>query len=455
MGVNVVGYFDSALGVGEAARQVRGALEAAGVPTVAFTVPERRTHGTTPLAPPSQPPFPTTLLCVNADGVEGARAWLGPAFFEDRRTIGLWWWEVESFPDRWRRVFDDLDEVWVGSRFVADALAPVSPAPVVTVPLPVDARPVADRTRAQLGLPEGFLFLFVFDFASGFERKNPLGLLEAFAQAFPEGSEVSLAVKHIGGEDHPAELDRLVASAQRHRNVHLLGGYLEPDEQAALTRACDCYVSLHRSEGFGLTIAEAVLAARPVVATGYSGPLDFLSPATARLVDYELRPIGDGNEPYPPDARWAEPDLEHASAMMREVQADPVEAMDRAARARERFVASHSAAASGAAMAARLSRLDGLTRDGAGVREVVTAELERRVAGEAPPRAGGRARRGARALVLRLMRPQTVHQRRVDEEVVRVLRTLDERLDGLAKAQASLRAEAQELPRREELPPEP
>ncbi len=450
-GVNVVGYFDSPLGVGEAARQVLGALKAARVPTAAFTVPERRTRGAPPPPPPPKPPFPTTLLCVNADAVEGARAWLGRAFFEDRRTIGLWWWEVESFPDRWRRVFDDLDEVWVGSRFVADALAPVSPAPIVTVPLPVDARPAADRTRAQLGLPEGFLFLFVFDFASGFERKNPLALLEAFVEAFPEGSGVSLAVKHIGGEDHPVELDRLITAASRHRDVHLLGGYLEPDEHAALTRACDCYVSLHRSEGFGLTIAEAVLAGRPVIATGYSGPLDFLGPTTARLVDYELRRIGDGNEPYPPDARWAEPDLEHATAMMREVQADPAQALDRAARARESFVASHSAVASGAAMAARLGRLDALAGDGAGrVEGVVTAELERRIAGAAPPRPGGRARRGARALVLRLMRPQTVHQQRVDEEVVRVLRTLDERIDGLARAQASLRAEMQDLLGRDE-----
>lgn len=440
VGVNVVGYFDSALGLGEVARQVYGALRAVGVPVEAFTLPERRTRGAAPPPPPSQPPFSTTLLCVNAEGMEGARDWLGPGFFTAGRVIAIWWWEAAVFPDRWRRAFDGLDEIWVGSRFVADALAPVSAVPVLAMPLPAGPRDVTERTREQLGLPEGYLFLFVFDFASGFERKNPLAVVEAFARAFPEASEASLAIKHLGGEECPAQLDRLECAAGRHADVHLVEGYLDPGEQAALTAACDCYVSLHRSEGFGLTIAEAVLAGRPVVTTGYSGPLEFLGPDTAQLVDYELKPIGEGNEPYPPESLWAEPDVGHAATLMRAVRAEPGPALERAQVARSRFVASHSPERAGAAMAARLARLDGLGAPSpAGSRERATAELERRL--DAPADSPGGPRGWARALALRLMAPHTVDQLRVDREVVRVLRGLEERLDGIERAQASLRAE--------------
>lgn len=448
VGVNVAGYFDSTLGVGEAARQLREALEASGVPTASFTLPERRSRAGAPARPPAEPPFATTLVCANADGLEGARDWLGPGFFAGR-TVGLWWWEVETFPDTWRRAFDGLDELWVGSRFVADAIAPVSPVPVLTMPLPVAPRHPEPLTRAQLGLPESFLFLFVFDFASGFERKNPLAAIEAFRRAFEPGSGAALVIKHVGEEEHSSEAARLAEAAARHPDVHLLGRHLPAERQASLTAACDCYLSLHRSEGFGLTIAEAVLAGKPVVATGYSGPLDFLDPATASLVDHELRPVGPGQEPYPPDARWAEPDLDDAARLMREVHADPDAARVRAARALDRFQSTHAPAAAGRAMARRFARLAQLPTNAFGrVDALGLAELEHRIAASAPLAPAARAnplRRWARGLVLRLIRPQAVHQRRVDEELTRTLRTLDERVQGLATAQADLAAEIDAL----------
>lgn len=443
MGVNVAGYFDSHLGIGEAARQVRQALEAAGVPTAAITLPERRSDSAPP-PPPSEPPFPTTLMCVNADALEGAWAWLGPAFARER-TVGMWWWEVELFPDRWRRAFDGLDEVWVGSRFVADAVAPVSPVPVVTMPLPLTAREPAALTRAELGLPDGFLFLFTFDFASGFGRKNPLGTIDAFSRAFAPGSGAKLAIKHIGGDEHPRDRALMEEAAWAHPDVHLVGDHLPADRQAALTQACDCYVSLHRSEGFGLTIAEAVLAGKPVVATAYSGPLDFLGPSSAYLVDHELRPVGEGHDPYPSNARWAEPDLDHAARVMSEVYGDQDGARARAQLARDRLERSHSPAAAGEAMARRLAWSAGVP--GASARTMDMSELDRRIAGGPPLPAAARRnplRRGLRGLMLRVMRPQISHQRRVDEELARSLRTLDERVQGLAEVQATLQTELRE-----------
>ena len=439
VGVNIAGYFDSALGVGEAARQVRGALERAGVATASITLPERRSRGPGQSRPPQEPPFPATLICANADAMEGAWDWLGPRFLESR-TIAMWWWEVEVFPERWQRAFDGLDEVWVGSRFVADAIAPTAPVPVLTMPVPVVAREPSSLTREELGLPEGFLFLFTFDFASGFERKNPLGVIDAFTRAFPGGSGASLAIKHIGSEGHEAEAARLEEAAAGHPDVHLVGGHLPAQDQAALTAACDCYVSLHRSEGFGLTLAEAVLARRPVVATGYSGPMDFLGSSTAFLVDYELAPVGPGNDPYPVEARWARPDLDQAGRLMREVCADPEHAAQRAERALARLDRSTSPSAAGGAMSRRLARLQGLPPDRAGSSgSLDLTELERRVAADFV-NASNPLRRLIGRLSERITRPRAVHQRRVDEELVRAVRSLDERVQGLANAQATLAA---------------
>jgi glycosyltransferase involved in cell wall biosynthesis len=450
VGVNVAGYFDSALGVGEAARQLSTALRQAGVAVEELTLPERRARSAS-APPPPRAPHPTTLLCVNADAVEGARDWLGTGFHATR-TIGYWWWELEQFPERWRRSFDGLDEVWVGTRFVADAIGPASPVPVLTMPLPVVAHRAAALDRAELGVPEGFLFLFTFDFASGFARKNPLGAVQAFTRAFAPGSGAALVVKHVGSEPFPEALAQLEAAAARHPDVHLVGGYLDPERQAALTAACDCYVSLHRSEGFGLTLAEAVLAGKPVVATGYSGPLDFLGPSSAFLVDHELVPVGPGNEPYPPEARWAEPDLDHAAALMEQVRSDPAAAATRVEHAARAIAERHDPAVAGAAMASRIARLQGLSKPetAAEANGLGLEELDRRIQQWPPPAAGGtgRLRRLVRDAALRLGRPQAVHERRVHEETLRVLRTLEEEVHGLAAVQQSLAARLEALERR-------
>ena len=144
------------------------------------------------------------LVCVNPDGLEGAHDSLGEDFFAGRHTIGLWWWEVDAFPDAFRRAFDLVDEVWVGSHHVADALAAVSPVPVVRMPVPVEPEPSSGAGRDQLGLPHGGpLFLFAFDHGGGFERKNPLGAIEAFTRAFGPDDGPRLVVKCIGAEEPP------------------------------------------------------------------------------------------------------------------------------------------------------------------------------------------------------------------------------------------------------------
>jgi glycosyltransferase involved in cell wall biosynthesis len=438
-GVNLVGYFDAVLGVGEAARQMIGALEAEHieVATIAMTAsasPRAQTLAVETVTPR----FPVNLICVNADMVPAFAQQVGASFFADRYSIGYWWWEVSRFPDRWQGSFGYLDEIWAGSRHVAEALAEVSPIPVVRIPPPVEVREPPERTRGELGLPEGFLFLFVFDYASVFERKNPLAIVEAFTRAFGEGDGATLVLKCINQEHDPSSHARLLAATAGRPDVHVIERTVTPTEKDAMIAACDCYVSLHRSEGFGFTMAEAMWLGRPVIATGYSGNLDYMTHENSYLVDFQLVPIGDGVDPYPPDGVWAEPDVGHAAALMREVFDDPSVARARAARGQAQLRASHSREAVGRAITRRLARVDRSgARSAAGAPALIYGELARtgrRIQSGPPPanRPGfGKLQLLMRRVVLRLIKPFTAHERIIDEELVRTVAALG---DGLAGA---------------------
>ena len=444
LGVNLAGYLDATAGVGEAARHVQEALLAAGVAVAPLRLSSRGAPRDGAVAPGAAA-HPVTIVCANPDGMTGARDELGADAFEGRHVVGMWWWEVAALPQRWLRAFDLVDEVWVGSRFVADLLSAVSPVPVVHVPLPVPEPVASGAGREQLGLPPGFLFGFVYDYASVAARKNPLGLIEAFGRAFPAGDDgPALVLKTLGGERHDREHGEVLAAAAAHPRVTVLDAHLPAAEKNALIRELDCYVSLHRSEGFGLTIAEAMLLGTPVIATDYGGTRDLLTAFNSLLVDHRPVPIGPGNEPYPQDGEWAEPDLDHAAMLMRGVHANPAGARARAQRARADVLARHAPPVAGRVMADRLARVLTHPLDGHGKAAALDlAGVHERMA--TGPQAAPGADRGARAAVrdaaLRAMRPYTVHQRLVDEELLRALQTLDERVRGLAAGQQALAAE--------------
>ncbi|MBW3608142.1 MAG: glycosyltransferase family 4 protein [Actinobacteria bacterium] len=451
LGVNLAGYLDATLGIGESARNIAAALQAAGVSVARLGLSSRDAPRSGGAAPADEAAHRVTLVCANPDAMTGARDELGAGAFDDRHVIGLWWWEVAALPGRWLRAFDLVDEVWAGSRFVADVFAAVAPVPVVHLPLPVPEPVASPAGREALGLPrDRFLFGFVYDYASVAARKNPLGLIDAFARAFAGDEGAALVLKTLGGEQRPAEHAAVLAAAAAHPAVTVIEEHMSAGDKNALIRALDCYVSLHRSEGFGLTIAEAMLLGTPVIASDYGGSRDFVSAFNALLVDARPVPIGTGNDPYPADGEWAEPDLDHAAACMRAVRADPPAARARARRARADVLARHSPAVAGRAMAQRLARVMQLPLDGAGRTSALDlgAVRERMATG---PKAAPGAARGARAAVrdgaLRAMRPYTVHQRLVDEELLRALQSLDERVRGLASGQQALAAELARLRR--------
>jgi glycosyltransferase involved in cell wall biosynthesis/SAM-dependent methyltransferase len=453
-GVNLAGYFDAALGVGEAGRQVSDALDAQGVPIsvvglVASQSPggereEARERGAAPHA--------INLLCVNADQVPALALDLGHGFFQGRYTIGLWWWEVDRFPEQWLEAFEHVDELWAATDHVADALSPISPVPVVKITLPVTLPEFERLPRERLGMPDGFTYLFAFDHLSVFERKNPLGLIEAFKRAFEPGEGASLVLKCMNREARPEAHAKLLEAAAGHPDVHVLDHHVPRAEKDAMIAACDCYVSLHRSEGFGLSMAEAMLLGKPVVATGYSGNLDFMLPENSFLVDYELVEVGAGNDPYPAEAHWAEPNLDHAAEQLRAVFDDREGARARAERGAADLRRTHSPEGAGKTLARRLVRV----RSFAGARgmrgplriadTLEAAQLVRSGPTQAaPPSRMAALKASARRTLLRVLKPYTVHQQRVDNELLRAVHTLDRSVQSVAATQTDMEHALREL----------
>jgi glycosyltransferase involved in cell wall biosynthesis len=453
-GVNLAGYFDAALGVGEAGRQVSDALDAQGVPLSAVGLVASQSPGgeREDARERGAAPHAINLLCVNADQVPSLAMDLGHGFFAGRYTIGLWWWEVDRFPEQWLEAFEHVDEVWAATDHVADALSPISPVPVVKIKLPVTLHDFERLPRERLGMPEGFTYLFAFDHLSVFERKNPLGLIEAFKQAFEPGEGAKLVIKWMNHAARPEAHAQMLEAAATHPDVHVLDQHVPRAEKDAMIAACDCYVSLHRSEGFGLSMAEAMLLEKPVIATGYSGNLDFMTPENSFLVDHELVEVGPGNDPYPAHAHWAQPSLEHAAQQLRSVFDDREGARERAARGAADLRRSHSPESAGKSLARRLVRV----RSFAGARGMRgplriadTAEAAQLVRSgpiqASPPSRAAKVKASARRTLLRVLKPYTVHQQRVDNELLRAVHTLDRSVQSVAATQTDMEHALREL----------
>jgi SAM-dependent methyltransferase len=237
-----------------------------------------------------------------------------------------------------------VDEIWAVSEFTRAAIAAVTSKPVFAVPHPIVApRVPASVDRAALGLPEDrTLFLFCFDLLSIFERKNPLGLIDAYSRAFETDDRATLVLKLINGEKSVPDLERLRLAVADRSDIVLIEEYFDADKLAALMNEADCYVSLHRSEGFGLTMAEAMALGKPVIATAYSGNLDFMNADTAYLVGWTNGTVPAGCEPYPEGSAWAEPDLEEAARLMRHVLEHPDEAREVGRLAKDAVTTGHS-----------------------------------------------------------------------------------------------------------------
>lgn len=453
--VNVAGYLNRSLGLGQAARLYITALQAAGVPVGTVMAPLHlpvkesqeqalARYGGQAFEQLGLPyPAPINLLCVNPDGLDTLLESAGDALQDARWTIGQWGWETDVLPAHWARAFQRVDELWVYSGFVAQNLSRVSPVPVVRVPLPVIA-PDPSGAELDLDLGSGFTFLFVFDFFSTLQRKNPIGLVDAFTRAFAPGEGPKLVLKAMNGSFRPQAVDELRWRIGNRPDIQLIDQHVDQHTYAALIARCDCYVSLHRAEGFGLTLAEAMALGKPAIATGYSGNLEFMTATNSYLVDYTLTRVGPKAEMYPADGTWAEPDLDHAASLMRQAWERPDEARAVGERARRDVTERLSPQAVGAIARSRLEHLvaqPSAARKAAASPAFETVDRVLAVDPEQPTygRRGGLAL-VARRLVLRLIKPFTHHERELDRAIVEQLKRLD--ADGARERRARERDRA-------------
>ncbi|MBD1830176.1 glycosyltransferase [Microcoleus vaginatus GB1-A2] len=321
LGINIAGYISGEFGIGEGVRANIRATEAANIPFVInnFTRSPHRKQDTTYQNFSQDNPHPVNLIQVNADEVATFIKHTGSSYFENKYNIGFWAWELPAFPPEWQPAFNNFHEIWTYSNYCAEAISAVSPIPVIKI-MPSIALSAPSLSRKALDLPKDkFIFLFVFDFSSRIERKNPLATIEAFKQAFGEDDRVLLIIKSSNSNKFPEAQASLNSAIANNSNIKHLDGYLAKNEINGLLYNCDCYLSLHRCEGFGLTMAEAMFYGKPVIATGYSSNAEFMNVGNSYLVKYKLIPIEKDCGPYKKGNVWAEADVEHAADLMRYV----------------------------------------------------------------------------------------------------------------------------------------
>ncbi|WP_299340430.1 glycosyltransferase family 4 protein [uncultured Pseudoxanthomonas sp.] len=341
-GVNVVGYLRAQFGLGESARNYARALRAAGVPValvdIDLSLPHARDERSLDEYIGSSLPHPVTLLFVNPDYLQQALVKLGHPHKRCGYLIGCWFWELERLPLEWRDSLSQVDEVLVATAFIEAAVREASTKPILRVPLPLPAMRDSGLQRCDFGIDsDAFVFLFSFDFASWIDRKNPMAVIRAFRHAFPAGrNDVLLVIKSSNGYRLPHWFRELVFEAGNDPRVLLRDEVIDKVHVTALQRCADAYVSLHRAEGFGLGMAESMAMGKPVLATGWSGNLEFMDAECAGLIDYSLVPVPEAAYPGSAGQRWAEPDEEHAAHWMQRLADDRVFAKELGERGRDR-----------------------------------------------------------------------------------------------------------------------
>lgn len=327
-GVNLYGYLSRWLGLGECARLYANALLVSGYPVslhdVDIDIPhDRRDHTLAPHMGTASS-FTRDLIFVNPDHWKDTLRSIGTHHGRDRHVIGYWFWELEKFPEDWLHALDQVDEIMVSSAYVEQSVRRVCSKPVTRVPVPLVSGNDSGLQRGHFGLrDDDYVFFCSFDFNSAVVRKNPHAVIAAFRIAFPRGDEkVTLLIKSSNGDRNTVLMMELLGAAARDHRIKVRDDMLERSDLRALHRCIDVYVSLHRCEGFGLGIAEAMHMGKPVVATAYSGNMEFMTTNNSCLVDYRMIVVREGEYPHAAGQQWADPDSWHAAHHMRALYQD-------------------------------------------------------------------------------------------------------------------------------------
>ncbi len=330
LGLNIAGFLTADLGVGESARCMVRAADAAQLPSalVPLKLHCKNPQGDQTFAARLQAdnPHPVNVIHLDPPAMRDIDHHHGPGFRAGKYTVGYWAWELPEFPDGWLNAFEYVQEVWCPSEFVRKAIEMKSPVPVLAMPHAIQfKRPTepVDALRRRFGLPaDDFLFLFLYDLNSYSARKNPAAVIEAFRRSGLAGHGAALVVKAHNAAGNEADLAALRAAVADLPATTLLTETLAREDVYRLEAACDCFVSLHRSEGFGLAVAECMYLGKPVIATDWSATAEFLDATNGAPVRYDLVTLDRNHGPYSKGQVWAEPDPAHAAEWMQRLVTD-------------------------------------------------------------------------------------------------------------------------------------
>ncbi len=327
-GVNLLGYARAEMGIGESCRIAARNLEAVGIPfgilNFTGTNSARMDDTSWMYKEINKPKYNVNIFHINAEQMMEIYASYGNELFQNKYNIGYWHWELPDFPEEWIENFSLVDEIWAPSTFVVDSIALKSPVPVVKIPHSIEVNIEVARSREFFQLPQDtFLFLAMYDVKSYQERKNPGAAIASFKAAFrPDDLSVGLVLKVNCYKSNQHELNYLDSLIADYRNIYLIKETISRNDVNALIEVTDCFVSLHRSEGFGLGLAEAMYLGKPVIGTNWSSNTDFMNNSNSCLVDYKLVPVGQDYGPYKSYQYWADPDVGHAAQYMARLASD-------------------------------------------------------------------------------------------------------------------------------------
>jgi len=334
--VNVIGYLKTETGVGQAGRMVIKSFEKANFPVRGY----QSSHLINNHFIREKDEQVKEFLVDKIDSpihIYKVNAWELGFIKEEVKSksktpifkINMPAWELSKFPAEWAKNYDDIDEVWVESKFVQFALQSQLNIPVICMPPAVSISEFKKVDRSFFNLPKDrFLFHFNFDLSSFSSRKNPQTVIDAYRLAFRHKKSdipTALVLKTRGYDPNQTNYQKLLEMIDGEDDIIFINDYLTHSEVMALMNCCDCYISLHSSEGFGYTMAEAMLLKKPVIATNYSGNCDFINNSTGFPVNYQLVSLKPDDYIFAEGQKWAKPDIDHASWLMRQVVENQLE----------------------------------------------------------------------------------------------------------------------------------
>ena len=322
-GVNLIGYIRGEFGLGESCRLMAKCLDCTGLDFALYnyelvSVKRFNDHSWDHKVTNSAT-YNINLIHINPFDLPIAYFRMDRQIWDAHYNIAFWLWELEKLPDQWKNALNLVDEIWTPSEFASEAFRKATHKPVRTIPYGISSLECGDFERKYFNLPtDKFLFLCMYDSGSTIERKNPIGVIRAFKRAFSRDEEnVGLIIKVNNPQQE--DMHKIRDAFADYRSVYIITDVMDKTQVNALIACSDVYVSLHRSEGFGLVPAEAMLLGTPVIATGWSANTEFMNKTSACLVDYRFVTIEKDCGPYEAGNRWAEPDENHAASYMRKL----------------------------------------------------------------------------------------------------------------------------------------